>query len=131
MARKSNPFFSKQKLLFSAAAVIVIAVGVVFFTSNSSRKFSNLAEFPVENYLENNGVMSQEDFLIDGTVDNVLLRDGTGQRFLVSVQTGKNNYLIPVLVDSGKRPIQRGQRLLMAVHVGAQEGIICTNYEIR
>ena len=131
MPRNSNSFLNKQKLLIAGAILFLVAVGAVFLKSDATRQFSNLAEFPVENYLENNGVISQEDFLIDVTVENVLLRDGTGRRFLVSVQTGKNGHLIPVLVDSGKKPIQRGQRLLMAVHVGAQEGIVCTNYEIR
>jgi hypothetical protein len=131
MTRISKPFLNKQKLLITGVALIVVAAGAFYFNSDTSRQFSHLAVFPVENYLENSGVISQEDFLIDGTVDNVVTRDETGRRFLVSVQIGENGQLLPVLVESGKKPIQRGQRLLMAVHVGAKDGIVCTNYEIR
>lgn len=131
MPRSSKPFLDKQKILISGAVLVVVAVGAFLFSPNPSRRFSKLAEFPVENYLENNGVMSQEDFLIDGTVENVLLRDGTGRRFLVSMETDRDGLLLPVLVESDKKPIQRGQRLLMQVHIGAHDGIVCTNYEIR
>ena len=131
MPRISKPFLNKQKLLITGVALLVVAAGAFYFNSDTSRQFSNLAVFPVENYLENSGVISKEDFLIDGTVDNVVTRDETGRRFLVSVQIGENGLIIPVLVESGKKPIQRGQRLLMAVHVGAKDGIVCTNYEIR
>ena len=131
MPRISKTFLNKQKLLITGVALIIVAAGAFYFKSDTSRQFSNLAVFPVENYLENSSVISQEDFLIDGTVDNVVTRDETGRRFLVSVQIGENGLIIPVLVESGKKPIQRGQRLLMAVHVGAKDGIVCTNYEIR
>ena len=66
MPRNSNSFLNKQKLLIAGAIVFLVAVGAVFLKSDATRQFSNLAEFPVENYLENNGVISQEDFLIDG-----------------------------------------------------------------
>lgn len=131
MARTSKPLLDKQKLLLLASVLIVMAIGTAFFKPGDSRQFSKLAEFPVENYLENNGVISQEDFRIDGTVENVILREGNARRYLVSIQTGKNGFLLPVILESDKKPIQRGQRLLLAVHIGAQGSIVCTDYEIR
>ncbi|MFY8268139.1 MAG: hypothetical protein ACOVLK_01970 [Terrimicrobiaceae bacterium] len=131
MARSKKPFLQKQKLLLAGAALLVVVGGAAFLGLAPSRQFSGLAAFPVEGYLEGNGLFSQEDFLINGTVENVLLRSGGGNRFLVSIRPGDTGQLLPVLVESGKKPIQREQRLVMKVHVAANGGIVCTDYDIR
>jgi uncharacterized protein (DUF58 family) len=131
MARPKKSRLDKKTLLLAGAAALVIAAGAVFFSLGSSRQFSSLAAFPVERYLESAGLFSQEDFRIDGRVENVLLRSGGGGRFLVSIRPEGSNLLLPVLVESRKKPLQRDQRLVMKVHVAASGGILCTDYDIR
>lgn len=131
MARRRKPLLDKKKLLLLGVALLVAVIGVAFLKTGEGRQFSKLAEFPVENYLENNGVISQQDFVIDGTVENVLLREGASRRYLVSIQTGTNGFLLPVIFESDDKPIQRGQRLLMVVHLDADDRIVCTDYETR
>jgi hypothetical protein len=131
MARKKKSFLDKKNLILAGAAAFVIAAGAVFFSLGTSRQFSNLAAFPVDRYLSGNGLFSQEDFRIDGKVDNVLLRSGGGSSFLVSIRPEDSSLLLPVLVESRKKPLQRDQRLIMKVHVAANGGILCTDYDIR
>jgi hypothetical protein len=131
MARRKKSPLTPKNLLIVGAAILVIAAGTAFFSLDSRRQFSNLAAFPVDRYLEASGLFSQEDFRIDGTVDNVLLRSDGGRRFLVSIRPGDSNLLLPVLVESGKKPLQREQRLVMKVHVAANGTVLCTDYDIR
>lgn len=117
--------------LIAGAAAVVIAVGAVFLSIGSSREFAGLAAFPVERYLDTNGLFGQEDYRIDGKVENVLLRSDGGSRFLVSIRPDGSSLLLPVLVESGPKPLQRDQRLVMKVHVAASGEILCTDYDIR
>jgi hypothetical protein len=131
MARRKKSPLNKKNLLLAAAALLVIVAGAAFFSLDSRRQFSNLAAFPVHSYLDSTGLFSQEDFRIDGKVDNVLLRSDGGRRFLVSIRPEDSTLLLPILVESGKKPLQRDQRLVMKVHVAANGGILCTDYDIR
>jgi hypothetical protein len=131
MARRKKPVFHSKTLLLVGAAVAVVAIGALVLGLGSSRQFSGLAAFPVDRYLESNGLFSQEDFRIDGKVENVLLRSDGGRRFLVSIRPEDSDLLLPVLVESGKKPLQRDQRLVMKVHIAADGGILCTSYDIR
>jgi hypothetical protein len=131
MARRKKSPLNQKNLLLAGAALLVVAVGAAFFSLDSRRQFSNLAAFPADRYLEATGLFSQEDFRIDGTVDNVLLRSDGGRRFLVSIRPDDSNLLLPVLVESAKKPLQRNQRLVMKVHVAGSGEILCMDYDIR
>ena len=131
MARPKKTLHTKKTLLLAGAAAVVIAAGAAFLSLGTSRAYSHLAAFPVDRYLSSNGLFDQEDFRIDGKIENVLLRSNGGNRFLVSIRPEDSNLLLPVLVESRKKPLQRDQRLVMKVHVAANGGILCTDYDIR
>lgn len=131
MARRKKSPLDRKTLLLLGATILVVTGGALILSLGPSRQFSSLASFPVDRYLETNGLFSQEDFRIDGTVDNVLLRSDGGRRFLVAIRPEDSNLVLPVLVESGKKPLQRDQRLVMKVHVAAGGEILCTEYDIR
>jgi hypothetical protein len=131
MARRNKPVFNLRILLAAGAALLLVAAGALVLGLGSARQFSGLAAFPVDRYLESNGLFGQEDFRIDGKVENVVLRGDGGRRFLVSIRPDDSDLLLPVVVESGKKPLQRDQRLVMKVHVDASGGILCTHYDIR
>jgi hypothetical protein len=131
MARSKNSRIDPKTLTLVGVAALVVVAGALFFSLGSSRAFSGLSAFPVDRYLDSAGIFSQEDFRIDGRVENVLLRSGGGRRFLVSIRPEGSDLILPVLVESKKKPLQRDQRLVMKVHVAANGGILCTDYDIR
>ena len=131
MARGKKPILDKNKILLAAGVAALIALGALIFSLGSQGQFSSLSEFPVDRYLDNKGLFSQEDFRIQGTVDNVLLRANGGGHFLVSIRPDESQLLLPVLMEPGKKPLQRDQRLLLRVHVASNGGIVCTDYIVR
>jgi hypothetical protein len=130
MARAKKIQFGKSYILLSGVCLIGL-IGFFTFNFDSSRRFSQLAEFPVENYLQKNGLISQEDFRLEGKVENILLRSDNGKVFLVSIKPANESYLLPVMVDSQKKSIQREQILIMKVHTDSSEVIKCDDYDLK
>lgn len=127
-AKKSQP--GKNYILISVIGLISLC-GFSFFHLGSSQKFSQLSEFPVENYLEKNGIIGREDFRLEGKVENILLRSDNGNSFLVSIKPANSDYLLPVILTSQKKTIQREQILVMKVHADSSEVIKCDDYDLK
>jgi hypothetical protein len=126
-----------KKFQIGKTYIIVLIIGLIslvgfsFIDSDSSRNFSQLSEFPVENYLEKNGIIGQEDFRIEGKVENILRRSNDGKTFLVSIKPKVSDYLLPVILDSQKKSIQREQVLIMRVHADSSEVVRCDYYDLK
>lgn len=131
MARQRKLLLTPKRALLTGGVILVVAAGVAFVSRDSGHHFSNFPAFPVERYLDSSGLFSQEDFRIDGTVDNVLLRSDGGRQLLVSIKPEDSSLVLPILFESGEKPLQRQQRLVMKVHVSANGEIYCTKYDVR
>ena len=130
MARIKKFQIGKSYILFSVIGLIGLG-GFSFLGLGSSQKFSQLSEFPVENYLEKNGIIGREDFRLEGKVENILLRSDNGKTFLVSIKPASSDYLLPVILTSQKKSIQREQILVMKVHADSSEVITCDDYDLK
>jgi hypothetical protein len=125
MARHKKPFFNFKMLLFLGTVVLIVAAGVLILRLESAHQFSGLAEFPVERYLENDGLLSQEDFRFQGTIDNIILRSSADDRFLASIRLDKPELILPVLMEIGHKNLQRNQRIILKVNINSRGTIVC------
>ena len=128
MARTKKFLLGKNYILLSVIGLISF-IGFFIFNLNSSQRFSQLPEFPVENYLEKNSIIGREDFRLEGKIENILFRSGDGKTFLVSVKPVNSDYLLPVVISSQKKSIQREQILIMKLHTDSRELIKCEDYD--
>jgi hypothetical protein len=130
MARAKKFQLEKKYILLSVIGLIGLC-GFSFLDLGSSQKFPQLSDFPVENYLEKNGIIGREDFKLEGKVENILLRSDNGKTFLVSIKPANSEYLLPVILASQKKSIQREQILIMKVHSDSNEIIKCDDYDLK
>ena len=124
-----------KKFLLGKNYIFLLVIGLTglisffMFNLDSSQRFSQLPEFPVENYLEKNSIIGREDFRLEGKIENILFRSGDGKTFLVSVKPVNSDYLLPVVISSQKKSIQREQILIMKLHTDSSELIKCEDYD--
>ena len=71
MARTKKFLLGKNYILLSVIGLISF-IGFLIFNLDSSQRFSQLPEFPVENYLEKNSIIGREDFRLEGKIENIL-----------------------------------------------------------
>ena len=128
MARTKKFLLGKNYILLSVIGLISF-IGFLIFNLDSSQRFSQLPEFPVENYLEKNSIIGREDFRLEGKIENILFRSGDGKTFLVYVKPVNSDYLLPVVISSQKKSIQREQILIMKLHTDSSELIKCEDYD--
>ena len=128
MARTKKFLLGKNYILLSVIGLISF-IGFLIFNLDSSQRFSQLPEFPVENYLEKNSIIGREDFRLEEKIENILFRSGDGKTFLVSVKPVNSDYLLPVVISSQKKSIQREQILIMKLHTDSSELIKCEDYD--
>ena len=128
MARTKKFLLGKNYILLSVIGLISF-IGFFMFNLDLSQRFSRLPEFPVENYLEKNSIIGREDFKLEGKIENILFRSGDGKTFLVSVKPVNSDYLLPVVISSQKKSIQREQILIMKLHADSSELIKCEDYD--
>lgn len=128
MARTKKFLLGKNYILLSVIGLISF-IGFFMFNLDLSQRFSRLPEFPVENYLEKNSIIGREDFKLEGKIENILFRSGDGKTFLVSVKPVNSDYLLPVVISSQKKSIQREQILIMKLHTDSSELIKCEDYD--
>jgi len=128
MARTKKFLLGKNYILLSVIGLISF-IGFFIFNLDSSQRFSQLPEFPVENYLEKNSIIGREDFKLEGKIENILFRSGDGKTFLVSVKPVNSDYLLPVVISLQKKSIQREQILIMKLHTDSSELIKCEDYD--
>lgn len=75
---------------------------------------------------------SQEDYALEGKVENVLLRSENSQKYLVSFRPKESEFVLPVLFTSGQAgdaPVQREQMLTLRVHLGSSGEVQCTAHD--
>ena len=130
MARTKKFLLGKNYILLSVIGLISF-IGFFMFNLDLSQRFSRLPEFPVENYLEKNSIIGREDFKLEGKIENILFRSGDGKTFLVSVKPVNSDYLLPVVISSQKKSIQREQILIMKLHTDSSELIKCEDYDLK
>ena len=112
----------------SVAIVAISALGVLVFQDKFDR-YSSLADFPVESYLEGRTIWSSDFYRIVGNVEEVLdvNEDGT---HVVSVQIDLSGRRLPIFVNVKNSPsaIARNQAVKMKVMVEREDRIRCLSY---
>ena len=112
----------------SVAIVAISALGVLVFQDKFDR-YSSLADFPVESYLEGRTIWSSDSYRIVGNVEEVLdvNEDGT---HVVSVQIDLSGRRLPIFVNvkNSSSAIARNQAVKMKVMVEREGRIRCVSY---
>lgn len=125
-----------KKLLIIATLLVVFVLltgSIAFLALRKPNAFANLSAFPIDSYMEGKGLLSQEDYKMEGRVDNVILRSASGEKLLVAIQPDGSDLRLPVVLEKngGKGPVQREQHLVLRVNLGASSQIQCTRFETR
>jgi hypothetical protein len=129
--RKLSPGIFLKPVIYLVVAVLLSGAATFLFLGNAS-SLAKLPPFPVQSYMDGGNLWSDEDYSLEGKVENLLLRADDRSKFLVSVRPKGSDFVLPVIMekgDSGERPVQREQQLLLKVHLGSGGEIRCTAVE--
>lgn len=132
MARRSQQPATVLKATALLAAFVILSGIAVFFVMTRSNPISKLPAFPWQNYLDGGNLWSQEDYALEGKVENVFLRSEDRRKYLASIRPKGSEFLIPVLFESneaGDTPVQREQTLWLKVHLGPSGEVRCTAHD--
>ena len=124
MARRSRSSFNPVWLLGGAGLLIVIFAAGGYFLSQTGDAFRTTEPLEINAYLENSNSLRGNVYRVKGEVLNVLGYSTTEGR-LISVGTGANNEVIPMLIPAelGKVNIQKGQKFIFLIEV-TDKGIL-------
>lgn len=124
MARRSRSSLNPILFLGGAAALVIIFAVGFFFFSKTSDPFRTAEPLEIGAYLENSNSLRGNVYRVEGEVLNVLGYSATEGR-LISVGTGANNDVIPMLIPAelGKVNIQKGQKFIFLIEV-TDKGIL-------
>jgi hypothetical protein len=124
----------KTSSLFIAGAgitLIISLVSVLVFSKQAFSKgdFNKCAAFPVDSYLEGDAVWSNTDYVIEGTFQNILLKQRSSDSTLCSVVTGEKKIPLPIIFTSAatKAPLLREQRIKVKVRVEDDGRIVASD----
>lgn len=129
--RKLSPGIFLKPVIYLAVAV-VLSGGAIFFFLGNTGSVAKLPSFPIQSYMDGGNLWSDEDYALEGKVENVLLRAEDRRKYLVSIRPKESDFVLPVIFeksDSGGNPVQREQKLLLKVHLGTDGEIRCTAVE--
>jgi hypothetical protein len=128
----------KTTHLYIIGAGIVIFIALVSFFGFSKKAFSKgdfnkCVVFPVDTYLDGDALWSNADYLIQGSFQNILLKQGSSEATLCSIITDEKKIPLPVIFtpQSTKIPLQREQRIKAKVHVEDDGRIVATDCAIQ
>lgn len=114
------------------AAVILLSGVVLLFLVKHSNPVAGLHPFPLDSYMEGGSLWGQEEYALEGKVENVLLCSDNRKKFLVSIRPKDSELILPVVLEAkfgGGTPVQREQQLVMRVHVDSSAKIQCTAHD--
>lgn len=118
--------------LIAGAAILILVSGIaaVFSLSGgfSSNSLDRYPDFPMESYRNGDFLYSGNTYKICGVVDNVLAQSKDGKLFMLSLLPENSGAPLPIIVPSKlpKRPLQRQQRISLALVVLSNKALIAT-----
>ena len=134
MARQ--PQKPSNLLIAGASVVAIVAIAILFGGSKkifSKSDFNKCVVFPVESYLDGDAVWSNTDYVIEGTFQNILLKQRSSDSTLCSVVTDDKKVPLPIIFTSAasKSPLLREQKIKVKVHVEDDGRIIASDCMIQ
>lgn len=129
MARSVQGKGNLWAIVATAVSIVAIAALGIFVFQDKFDRYSNLAEFPVESYLEGRSIWSSDFYRVVGTVEEVLNVNDEGIH-LASVRLDFSDRRLPVFVSSenSSSAIARSQAVKMKVMVDGKGRIRCVGY---
>lgn len=120
-------------MTFGLLLLLSAAGAGVYFYVRSADKLSKLPPLPVDAYLAGGNLWSDEEYKLEGRIDNVIYRSDDRSTLVVSVQPTGSTRRLPVVVkpDAKKKPLQREQVLVLKISVGAKKQLVCSDYASR
>lgn len=133
MSRKKGNPLVVVSILVGLVLVLGLVGGAAFMYLNGANQFSKLAAFPVDNYMDSAGLWSQQDYRLEGRVDNIIAYTNDKGSVLLSMQPKGSDRRVPVVVQAvnAGKPLQREQDVVLKVTLGNQKQIICSDYSLR
>ncbi len=131
-----QPKKNTHLVITGAGIVAIIAIGSFFGFSKkafSKSDFNKCAAFPLDSYLEGDALWSNADYVIEGTFQNILLKQGSSECTLCSILTEDKKIPLPVIFTSEatKSPLQREQKIKVKVRVEDDGRIIASECVIQ
>ena len=128
----------KKSNLIVVGAGIAIFIGVVSFLGFSKMaftkgEFNKCAVFPIDSYLDGDAVWSNTDYVIEGSFQNILLKQRSSDSTLCSVVTEEKKIPLPIIFTptATKAPLMREQRIKVKVRVEDDGRIIASDCMVR
>jgi hypothetical protein len=128
----------KNTHLFIAGAGIITIIAMLSFLGFSKKAFSKsdfnkCTAFPVDSYLDGDALWSNADYVIEGTFQNILLKQSSSESTLCSILTEEKKIPLPVIftTEATKSPLQREQKIKVKVRVEDDGRIIASECAIQ
>jgi hypothetical protein len=129
----------KKNTHFFIAGAGIVAVVIIFCLFGFSKKafskgnFNKCAAFPVDSYLDGDALWSNADYVIEGTFQNILLKQGSSESTLCSIVTDDKKIPLPVIftIEATKTPLHREQRVKVKVRVEDDGRIIASECAVQ
>ena len=85
--------------------------------------------FPVDSYLDGDSMWANTEYIIEGTFQNILLKQKSSDSVLCSVATAEKKIPLPIIFTSSasKTPLQREQRIKVKVNVEDDGRIVASD----
>lgn len=118
MARRASSSTNPVLIIAIAAAVIAAIFAGKFFMSKKSESFSDVKPLLVEQLLDNGNSLRNNEYLIEGKVDERFFRDNnTSSVVSVRVKSAAGEEVVPVKIPSNfnNLNIEREQRYAFKV----------------
>jgi hypothetical protein len=117
------------------AGIIIVLFSFFGFSKKAFPKgdFNKCLVFPVDTYLDGDALWSNADYLIQGSFQNILLKQRSSEATLCSIITDEKKIPLPVIFtpQSTTMPLQREQRIKVKVHVEDDGRIVATDCAIQ
>lgn len=111
------------------ALICIISVTAILSSGKkgfSKKNKNKCVAFPTQSYLEGDALWSNADYVIEGTFQNILLKDKKSDSTLCSIITADKKIQLPIIFKDSlmETPLQKEQKIKVLVNVEEDGRII-------
>jgi hypothetical protein len=113
MARRASSSTNPTLIIGIAVGVIAVVFAGKFLMSKKTESFSDVTPLAVQDLLDNGNSLRNNEYLIEGKIDERFFRDGNSSSFVsVRVKADSGEEIVPVMIPEkfNKLNIEREQR---------------------
>lgn len=120
MARRASSSINPTLIIGIAVGVIAVIFGGKFLMTKKKESFGDVTPLAVQELLDNGNSLRNNEYLIEGKIDERFFRDGNNSSFVsVRVKVDSGEEIVPVMIPEkfNKLNIEREQRYAFKLRI--------------